>query len=331
LFVKFLVSVNNSKEMRIRVGVTALLAALSFFPAALGKRKEPPKPTAWGYVRAPAVEVRPEASGRKAGPIRLGHGTVVGVADPSPKGGSIRITTVDPATLDPFVGRVGSDQLEILPLDRFPEDAELLRVVGGPFLDDLIAANTWVARFLLRQGSQPPALVCLLGGSDLPYSQLQVFLPARGKFLAGPFLQFPTSQMQIGLAATEVRDLVGDGNECLISREPFNFGPESGGVNYVIRRIVDGQLKVLWQAPLEFRNLALFPPHINIAEPPVENIGAAGTITRATIEYRVRAGVSQPVWKGKVEFYVFGREKPVESLSIEKTCPWNGTKFTPLR
>jgi hypothetical protein len=331
LFVKLLLTVNNSKAMRTQIRVTILLAALSCNPASFAKEKEAPKPTAWGYVRAQSVEVRPEASGRKAGPVRFGHGTLVGVLDPSPKGGSIRISAVDPATLTPLVGQVEFDQIEIMPLDRFPEDAELLRVVGGPFLDDLIAANTSVARFLLRQGRQPPALVCLIGGSDLPYTQLQVFLPARGKFVAGQFLQFPTSQMQIGLAATEVRDLVGDGNECLISREPFSFGPESGGVNYLIRRIEDGQLKVLWKAPLEFRNLALFAPNVEVAEPPEENIGAPGTISRATIEFRVRDGVSQPVWKGKVEFHVFGREKPVQSVSVEKVCPWNGTKFAPLR
>ena len=315
-----------------QICVTVLLASLSLNAVGFGKEKEPPKPTAWGYVRGQAVEVRPQASGSKASPARLGHGSLVGVLDPNPTGGgSVRISAVDPATLTPLVGHIESDQIEIMPLAKFPEDTELLRLVGGPFLDDLIAANTSVARFLLRQGNQSPALVCLLGGSDLPYTQLQVLLPARGKLVPGPFLQFPTAQMQVGLAATEVRDLVGDGNECLISREPFSFGPESGGINYVIRRIEGGQLRVLWRAPIEFRNLALFPPNVEVAEPPEENVGAPGTIARATIEFRIRNNVSQPVWKGKVEFYVFGREKSVQSTSVEKVCPWDGTKFAPLR
>ena len=68
-----------------------------------------------------------------------------------------------------------------------------------------------------------------------------------------------------------------------------------------------------------------------VAEPPEENIGAPGTVSRATIEFRERGSVSQPVWKGKVEFYVFGGEKPVQSVSIEKVCPWDGKKFAPLR
>ena len=206
MFVKFLLTVNNSKAMRTQtpICVTVLLASLSLNAVGFGKEKEPPKPTAWGYVRGPAVEVRPQASGSKASPVRLGHGSLVGVLDPNPTGGgSVRISAVDPATLTPLVGRIESDQIEILPLAKFPEDAELLRLVGGPFLDDLIAASTSAARFLLRQGNQSPALVCLLGGSDLPYTQLQVLLPARGKLVPGPVLQFPTAQMQVGLAATE--------------------------------------------------------------------------------------------------------------------------------
>jgi hypothetical protein len=327
--------VNNSKAMRSQtyVGVMVLLTSLSVIPGSVGKEKETPKPTAWGYVRGQEVEARLQASGNKPALTRLGHGALVAVFEPDSKGssGSVRIGAVDPATLKPQIGNADSSQIEILPLDKFPSDAELLRLVGGKFLDDLIAAGTTVARFLLRQGDRPPALLCLLGGSDLPYTQLQVFLPSQGKLVAGPSLTFPTSEMQVGLAAAQVRDLVGDGNECFISREPFSFGPESGGANYVIRRIEDGELKVLWKVPIEFRNLALYPPNPEVAEPSEENIGAPGTISRATIEFRARGKVSQPVWKGKVELYVFGREKPVQSVSIEKVCPWDGKRFAPLR
>jgi hypothetical protein len=313
--------------------VMVLMVSLSFVPGTLGKEKETLKPTAWGYVRGQSAEARLQTPGNKPALTRLGHGALVGVFDSGSKGSgsSVRIGVVDSATLSPQLGSVDSSQIEIMPLDKSPSDEELLRLVGGRFLDDLIAAGTRVARFLLRQGDQPPALLCLLGGSDLPYTQLQVFLPLQGKLVAGPSLTFPTSEMQVGLAAVEVRDLVGDGNECFISREPFSFGPESGGANYLIRRIENGELKVIWKAPIEFRNLALFPPNPEVAQPPEENIGAPGTISRATIEFRARGNVSQPVWKGKVELYVFGREKPVQSVSIEKVCPWDGKRFAPLR
>ena len=315
------------------IGVTVLLTCLSCVPGTLGKDKEPAKPTAWGYVRGQSAEARLQMPGDKPALTHLGHGVLVAVLDSSSQGSghSVRIGVVDPASLNPQVGNIDSSQIEIMGVDKFPSDAELLQLVGGRFLDDLIATATRVARFVVRQGDQAPALVCLLGGSELPYTQLQVFLPARGKFVAGPSLTFPTSEMQVGLAAVEVRDLVGDGKECFISREPFNFGPESGGANYVIRRIEDDGLKVLWKAPIEFRNLALFPPNPEVVQPPVENIGAPGTISRATIEFRAHGNVSQPVWKGKVELYVFGREKPVQSVSIEKVCPWDGQRFAPLR
>jgi hypothetical protein len=335
LFVKLPLTVNNSKAMRTQTQITimVLLTCLSFVPATLGKEKETPKPTAWGYVRGQSAEARLQTPGNKPAVTRLGHGALVAVLDSDSKGsaGSVRIGVVEPATLNPQIGSVDPSQIEIMGLDKFPSDAELLQLVGGRFLEDLIAAGTRVVRFLIRQGDQPPALLCLLGGSDLPYTQLQVFLPSLGKLVAGPSLTFPTSEMQVGLAAVEVRDLLGDGNECFISREPFSFGLESGGANYLIRRIEDGGLKVLWKAPIEFRNLALFPPNPEVAKPPEENIGAPGTISRATIEFRTRGNVSQPVWKGKVELYVFGREKPVQSVSIEKVCPWDGKRFAPLR
>jgi len=35
--------------------------------------------------------------------------------------------------------------------------------------------------------------------------------------------------------------------------------------------------------------------------------------------------------KGKVEFFHFGREEPVDAVTIEKACPWDGKEFAPLR
>ena len=60
-------------------------------------------------------------------------------------------------------------------------------------------------------------------------------------------------------------------------------------------------------------------------------VAADVTTIGSAPKFRVRGKVSQPVWKGKVELYVFGREKPVQSVSIEKVCPWDGKKFAPLR
>jgi hypothetical protein len=136
--------------------------------------------------------------------------------------------------------------------------------------------------------------------------------------------------MQAAITDLEIRDLVGDGNECLITREPFSFGPRNEGVNLVIRRIVAGAFQTLWRAPVEFRNLASFAPKMRMLAPPEKNIGAPGTVTKGDVDFRPRGRTTDLVWKGKVEFYVVGREQPVETVDLEKTCAWDGTKFTAL-
>ena len=65
--------------------------------------------------------------------------------------------------------------------------------------------------------------------------------------------------------------------------------------------------------------------------PPEKNIGLPGTVTKGEVEFRARGRISEPVWKGKVEFHALGREEPVDTLSLEKVCTWDGTKFAPLQ
>jgi hypothetical protein len=78
-------------------------------------------------------------------------------------------------------------------------------------------------------------------------------------------------------------------------------------------------------------NLASFAPKLQILTPPERNIGAPGTVTKGNVEFRSRGRISEPLWKGKVEFFAFGREQPVETVTIEKLCPWDGMIFSPLR
>jgi len=48
------------------------------------------------------------------------------------------------------------------------------------------------------------------------------------------------------------------------------------------------------------------------------------------VEFRPRGALVDIVWKGKVNFHIIGREQLVESVAIEKTCSWDGVKFSPL-
>ena len=68
--------------------------------------------------------------------------------------------------------------------------------------------------------------------------------------------------MKPGILSGEVRDLLGDGIECLITHEPFREGPATLGVNIVIRRLEGGNFSSLWAAPIESRNLGFFPPRV---------------------------------------------------------------------
>ena len=51
---------------------------------------------------------------------------------------------------------------EIIPIDRFPSDEELLRQLGSEYQDDFTASKVAVARWLVRQGNSGTALVCFV-------------------------------------------------------------------------------------------------------------------------------------------------------------------------
>lgn len=297
-----------------------------------GAEKKPPTPTGWCYVAKEAVDAKPAPSERKKTTLRLGRGAVVPAFETKQSRGSnwAKVRVVDPAKLTAGTAWVESSKIESLPLNQFPPDSELLKLLGGTYLEDFTAANVAIARFLIRQGDREPALVCFVGSPKFPQARLQVFLRSPRGFALGPYLEFPFSEMQAGITSLEVRDLLGDGNECLVTREGFNLGMETHGVNMMIRRLEAGAFKVLWKAPVEFSNLASFPPKVQPLAPPEKNIGLPGTITKGEVEFRARGRISEPVWKGNVKFHAIGRDEPVETLSVEKVCAWDGTKFSPL-
>ena len=321
--------------MKLRMVV--LLLTIVMFPRADvradEKEKKPPAPTGWCYVAKEAVDAKPAPSERKKATVRLGRGAVVPAFETKQARGSnwTKVRVVDPAKLTTETAWVDSSKVESLPPNQFSPDSELFKLLGGTYLEDFTAANVATARFLLRQGDREPALVCLVGSPKFPQVRLQVFLRSPRGLATGPYLEFPFSEMQAGITSLEIRDLLGDGNECLVTREGFNLGMETRGANMVIRRLEAGAFKVLWKAPVEFNNLASFPPTVQTLTPPEKNIGRPGTVTKGEVEFRARGRASEPVWKGKIEFHALGREEPVDTLSLEKACAWDGTKFAPLQ
>ena len=137
--------------------------------------------------------------------------------------------------------------------------------------------------------------------------------------------------MNPGILWGEARDLLGDGKECFITREPFRQGPGVVGMNMVIRRLEGRNFRTLWTAPLESRNLASFPPELQILHPLERNAGAPGTVTKAEVEFQQAGKNYIPVWKGRVEFFGVGQDRPINEVHVTKACEWNGFQFEPLR
>ncbi len=315
------------------VALLVLVVCLHPAIAASAEEDKQPPPIEWIYLRASALDMTAKPGARKGRAEHLARGTLAPVFKTTEKDGvkwaQVRILNL--ATTRPQVGWVESDHADVLPPDSYPSDAELLGRLGTPYVDDFTAKHTDVARFLVRKGPGAPLLLCYVFARPLPTAKLVVFTPSQGRFLPGASLDFPISEMQAGIIALEIRDLLGDANECLISREPFRERPETRGLNLIIRRIEGDKFRIVWQAPVEFRNLAEFRSQVQILQPPEKNIGAPGTTTTGEVTFRQRANQQDPIWKGKVEFFLFGREKAVDSVTIERVCPWDGKEFTPLR
>ena len=317
------------------------LAALSFLivtgiiavAVLAAKESEHAQAIAWCYVQKGPLEVTQKVIGRRASSLSLGRGALVPVLRMDSKNGRkwALVRLIDLSTLNPFYGWVDSSQAEIVPIDRFPHDEGLLRQLGREYQDDFTASKAGVARWLVKEGNSGTALVCLVASVVLPASRLVAFRPAQGNFTRGPWLDFPFSDMKPGILSVEVRDLLGDGNECLITREPFRKGPEVLGVNLVIRRLEHDNFKTLWSAPLESRNLDFYPSEPQILQPLEKNVGAPGTVTKGEVEFQPRGNMYIPVWKATVGFYAAGQDKPLNSVNVTKTCAWDGSEFEPVQ
>lgn len=293
-------------------------------------RSKQPVQTGWGYVAEGPAEIYERTSFKKHPKLQLERGALVEIFKTKKHDGKpwAQVTAVNPANLESTLGWMDASNLQTLPLDAFPTDQQLLDEMGGEYLKDFVAHHTEFARYLIHLSGGKTALVCFLGSAFLPQSRLQVFVPEQGHFRAGAHLEFPFAGLRSGITSIRVVNLAG--GECLVTHEPFHLLLRHEGVNMVIRRIQGTKFQTLWKAPLENSNLAIFPPHINILEPPVKNIGTPGTVTQATVEFQEHDGVRVPVWKGAIEFHIMGRKSPVKTRHLEKVCAWTGSAFQPI-
>lgn len=318
-------------KLKRSFATTYVLITLVAGVTAQAKDKKPVQ-TGWAEVTNTAIEVYPRPSAGKKSLVRLSPSSLVPTFESKQSKSSqwTKVSTANPATLEPVTGWVESNSLQVFPTEQFPSDEDLQKVLGGAFLEDIHTQDMRMLRYVLRRGNQEPLLLVYIGSTFLPQTRIQTFERKDGNWAAGPSFEYMPVQLKTGVADIELRDLLGDGHDCLVTREPFAQSFGASGVNLVIRRVEGNTFKTLWQAPLEIKNLSSFPAKINVLAPPEKNIGTPGTVSTGKVEYRREGKVEEPVWKGKIDFYIPGREKPVNTVSVEKVCPWNGSEFKPL-
>jgi hypothetical protein len=317
--------------------LASLFAAVLVLPLmAMPKEKkppEPPKPIGWLYVNDGPREFSGTSFDFHKVTRKIPHGSLLPVFKTKEKDGATygKVASLNLENGYSELGWVRLDPTELKPPQAFPLEDDLLPLLGDPYLDDVAAKHTEMARLLVHQAEGGDLLLCYLLTGQLMLAKLVVFVPSQGKFTPGASVNIPMAEALNGITSIETRDLLGDGNDCIISKENFRNLTDTSGSNLLIRRIVGGQFQTLWQAPIKFTNLSQYNPKLQILQPPEMNIGAPGTVTTGEVTYRPEGNGQTPVWKGKVDFFIINREKPLDSVSIEKACPWNGTGFAPLR
>jgi hypothetical protein len=317
--------------------LVALLVAGVFLPRAVGAKEKkqtgPAAPIGWLDLRAGSRKFSVSEEDLQKATRNLARGALLPVFKTKEKHGAkyAQVGAINLDTGSSELGWVEINSADLKPPESYPVDSDLLRLLGAPYLDDFTAGHTDIARFLVRQAQGSAALLCYVVTVPLSMTKLVIFTPRQGTYSPGAALNLPMTEMHPGITSLEIRDLVGDGSDCVITKEPFQEQAQTSGTILRIRKIADGQFQLLWQAPIEFHNLSQYSPKMQILKPPEQNIGAPGTVTTGEVTFRPSGRRQDPVWKGKVEFFVFGRDSAVDSVKIEKACPWDGQGFAPLR
>ena len=298
-----------------------------------GEHSSSRAPIGWLYLEAGSRDFSVSVGDLQKVSRSLPRGALLPVFKTKEKHGATlaQVEALNLSTGSSELGWVEVNASELKPGKSYPLDSELLDSLGGSYLEDFTAEHTDIARFLMRQAAGPPALLCYVVTMPRSRAKLVVFTQSQGKFLPGAAFTVPLTDMQAGITSLEIRDLLGDGSDCVITKEPFREQAQTYGVNLRIRKVAEGQFQALWQAPIEFQNLSRYSSRMQVLRPPEQNIGAPGTVTTGDVTFQPSGNFQEPVWKGKVEFFVFGRDRAVESVNIEKACPWDGKEFAPLR
>ena len=318
--------------------IIALLAGTWMISATeVGLRaKKPPEIIGWAYVKTPGVQLRRKHKESARPLLKLRRGAVLPVFRIHAKKGPrwFAAVGVNLGDATPLRGWISEDQVELLGRDAAPGDRAVLAQMGRPFSEDRISASAQVARLFWQSGGSRKDLVVTVASLWLPAPVSRVFEQVEGEYVPAPEArQFSppdfSAEGGTGIESMEVLDLIGDGRECLITVEGFQQGPKIEGRRLVIRRLSGGKVEKIWDAPTMVSNLGSYPGKLKILRPPELNIGQPATVTHGKVEF-----ISRPQggflfrWEGEIEFYLLGRDAPVEIISLKKTFRWNGREFS---
>ena len=300
------------------------------------RAKKPLEIIGWAYVKTSGVQLRRKHKESSRPLLKLGRGAVLPVFRIHSKNGprwfAAAGVILEEAT--PIRGWISEDQVEFLGHDAVPGDASVLAQMGRPFSDDRISASAQVARTFWQAEGSWKALVVTASSPWLPAPMSRVFENVGGRYVPAPEArQFSSPDFSAdggtGIEFMEVLDLVGDGQECLVTVEGVREAPKTEGRRLVIRRFTGGKVEKIWDAPTEVSNLGSYPGKLEIRQPPELNIGKPATVTRGEVEF-----ISRPQggflfrWEGEIEFYLLGRDAPVETIPLKKSFAWNGREFS---
>lgn len=138
--------------------VTVLLALCTALPCSLGgkqKEKEPVKPVApigWLDLHGGSRKLSVSEEDFQRVTRKLAQGSLVPVFKTKEKHGATlaRVGALNLETGNAELGWVEIKSTEIMPAESSPQDSELLRLLGPPYVDDFTAHHTDIARFLVR-------------------------------------------------------------------------------------------------------------------------------------------------------------------------------------
>jgi hypothetical protein len=319
------------------ISLALLLAVLSTLPTAVaGKEKPPPepkRPIGWLHLDDDTHKFSASEDDFQRVRRKLAMGLLLPVYKTKERSGAhlaqVRIVNLEQGKTE--LGWTEAKLDDIKPTEFYPTDDDLLRLLGPEYYDDSVTSQTDIARYLVRQPRGAPVLLCYVMTAPYSLAKLVVYAPNPIKLAATSMVSVPISEIEAGISSIEIRDLLGNGTDCIVMNQHFRDQAQTLGVQMFIRRIVDGKLQDLWQAPTRYKNLSEYGARVDILQPPERNIGMPGTVTTGEVTFVANGKMREPHWKGKVDFYVIGREKVFDSVDIDKTCPWNGQTFAPLK